>query len=174
MGLLGGHGFYIKNMNVLCKRWECKVCKHIFTRDENLIKHLKEERCAGGKTKMICSWGKFRHILNSSEKVFYGGDTKFSYTACQWIETETIKIGKQIYDKMYGHGGERMVRVWVLMIKAKKYLHCSWLVVINLRPTQYTSFTDTISMDIRVRRTVPKDMIYIDTCKIDWLIANNG
>ena len=55
MGLLGGHGFYIKNMNVLCKRWECKVCKHIFTRDENLIKHLKEERCAGGKTKMICS-----------------------------------------------------------------------------------------------------------------------
>ena len=106
--------------------------------------------------------------------MFYGGDTKFSYTACQWIETETIKIGKQIYDKMYGHGGERMVRVWVLMIKAKKYLHCSWLVVINLRPTQYTSFTDTISMDIRVQRTVPKDMIYIDTCKIDWLIANNG
>ena len=91
--------------------------------------------------------------------MFYGGDTKFSYTACQWIETETIKIGKQIYDKMYGHGGERMVRVWVLMIKAKKYLHCSSLVVINLRPTQYTIFTDTISMDIRVQRAVPKDKI---------------
>ena len=24
MGLLGGHCFYIKKMNVLCKRWECK------------------------------------------------------------------------------------------------------------------------------------------------------
>ena len=52
--------------------------------------------------------------------MFYGGDTKFSYTACQWIETETIKIGKQIYDKMCGHGGERMVRVWVFDDKGEK------------------------------------------------------
>ena len=36
--------------------------------------------------KIICLGGKFKHILNSSEKVFYGGDTKFSYTACQWRE----------------------------------------------------------------------------------------
>ena len=28
--------------------------------------------------KIICLGGKFKHILNSSEKVFYGGDTKFS------------------------------------------------------------------------------------------------
>ena len=26
MGLLGGHCFYIKGMDVLCKRWECKGC----------------------------------------------------------------------------------------------------------------------------------------------------
>ena len=25
MGLLGGHCFYIKGTDVLCKRWECKV-----------------------------------------------------------------------------------------------------------------------------------------------------
>ena len=85
MGLLRGHCFYIKKMDVICKQRECKGCKQIFTRDENLIRHLKEERCTGGKTKIICSEGKFRYILNSSEKVFYGGDTKFSYTACSGL-----------------------------------------------------------------------------------------
>ena len=82
MRLLGGICFYIKKMDVLCKRWECKGCRQIFTRDENLIRHLKQERCAGGKTKVICSGGKFKHILKSFEKVFYDSDTKFSYTAC--------------------------------------------------------------------------------------------
>ena len=75
-----------------------------------MIKHLKEGRCAGGNTKVICSRGKFRHILISSE-VFYGGDTKFSYTACEWIETEVVKIDKHIHHKMRRHDGERMVKV---------------------------------------------------------------
>ena len=35
MGLMRGHRFYIKKMDVLCKQWECKGCKQIFTRDEN-------------------------------------------------------------------------------------------------------------------------------------------
>ena len=66
-------------MDVLCKQWECKGCRHVFTRNEDLTVHLKEDRCAGGKIKII---------LNSSEKAFYGGDTKFSYAACQWIEAQ--------------------------------------------------------------------------------------
>ena len=106
MGLLGGHCFYIKKMDVLCNRWECKGCRQIFTRNEDLTRHLKEERCTGGKTKIICSGGKFKHILNSSEKVFYGGDTKFSYTACQWIEAQAIETGKHIHHKMCRHGGK--------------------------------------------------------------------
>ena len=114
MGLLGGYCFPIKKMDVLCKPCECKGCRHIFTRNENLIRHLKDERCTGGKTKIICTGGKFKHILNSSEKVFYGADTKFSYDACQWIEAQAIERGKHIYHKMCGHGGERMVTVWVL------------------------------------------------------------
>ena len=28
-----------------CKRWERKSYKQIFTREENLVKHLKEARC---------------------------------------------------------------------------------------------------------------------------------
>ena len=106
-GFLGGHCFFIKEMDVLCRRWECKGCRQIFTRNENLIRHLKDERCTGGKTKIICSGGKFKHTLNSSEKVFYGGDTKFS----QWIEAQAIETGKHIHHKMCGHGRERMVKV---------------------------------------------------------------
>ena len=83
MGLLGGHCFYIKEMDVLCKRCKCKGCRQIFMRNENLIGHLKDERRTGGKTKIISLGGKFKHILNSSEKVFCGSDTKFSYAACQ-------------------------------------------------------------------------------------------
>ena len=85
-----------------------------------MIRHLKHERCTGGKTKLVCSGGKFKLILNSSEKVFYGGDTKFSYTACQWIEVQDIETGKHIHDKICGHGGERMVTVWVLNDNGKK------------------------------------------------------
>ena len=40
---------------------------------------------------IICLGDKFRHILKSSEKVFYAGDTKFSYTGCQWIDGEAVK-----------------------------------------------------------------------------------
>ena len=42
MGLLGEYCFYIKEMDVLCKRWECKGCRQLFMRNENLIRHLKD------------------------------------------------------------------------------------------------------------------------------------
>ena len=111
IGLLGGHCFYIKKMDVLCKRWECKGCKQIFTRNKDLTRHLIKERYTGGKAEIICLGVKFRQILNSSEKVFYGGNIKFSYTACQWIETHAIETGKHIHHKMCGNGGKRMVEV---------------------------------------------------------------
>ena len=42
--------------------------------------------------------------------------------------------------------------------------------VMNLRPTQYTSFRYTCIEN----RTKRQSLIYKDRCKIDWLIANNG
>ena len=66
MGLLGGHCFYIKKMDVLFNWWECKSCRQMFMQNEELTVHLKEERCTERKTKIICSGGKFKHILNSS------------------------------------------------------------------------------------------------------------
>ena len=50
--------------------------------------------------KTISSGGKLRHILNSSEKVFYGSDTKFSYTTTEQVEKEAAKIDTQIHHKM--------------------------------------------------------------------------
>ena len=44
--------------------------------------------------------------MNSSEKVFYGGNTNFSYAACQWIEKQSELTGKHIHHALCGHGGE--------------------------------------------------------------------
>ena len=52
--------------------------------------------------------------------MFYGDDTKFSYTACQWIEAQVIEASTHIHHKMCGHGGERMVTVSVLNDKGEK------------------------------------------------------
>ena len=176
MGLLGDHCFYIKKMDVLCNRWECKGCSQVFTRNEDLTVHLKEERCIGGKAKTIFSGGKFKHTFNSSEKVFYGGETKFSYTVYQWIEAQTTEINKHIYHKMNGHSGERLVTVWVLNDKDEKerahfffdgyepetntvyqFHACHW--------HRHTCLKD---------RTKRQQKRYEDTCQIDWLIKNNG
>ena len=171
-----GHCFYMKKMDVLCKRWECKGCRQIFTRNEDLTRHLKEERCTGGKTKIICPSGKFRYFLNSTEKVFYGGDTKFSYTACQWIEAHAIEAGKHIIHKMCGDGGERMVNVWVLNDKGKK-TPAPFLV------DGYEPETNTVYQFHRCHwhrntclknRTKRQQNRYKDTCQIDQLIKNNG
>ena len=148
MGLLGGDCLYIKKTNVLCKRWECKRCRQIFTRDENLIRHLKEVRCTGGKTKFIFSGGKYKHILNSSEKVFCGSNTKFSYTAFQWIEAEAMETGKHIHHKMCGHGGEGMVNVWVLNDKGEKHQQFFCSMDMSLKLTQCINFMYVIGMGI--------------------------
>ena len=97
MDLFKGHCFYINKIDVLCQYWECKECKQIFKKSCNLTWHLKEDTCTGGKTKLIYSGRKFKHFLNSSEKVFYGGERGFSYSACQWIEHMSEKTGRYIY-----------------------------------------------------------------------------
>ena len=141
-----------------------------------MIKHLKEERCTGGKTKIIYSQGKFRHILNSSEKVFYGGDTKFSYTACQWIEAEAVKIGKHIHHKVCGHGRERMVKVWVLDDKSKQtpaYFSVDGYGTETNRVYQFHGCHWHGHTCIK-NRTKRQGLRYKDTCNIEWLTANNG
>ena len=111
IGLLDGHCFFIKDLDVLAKRWECKGCKQVFTHSSNLTKHLQDGRCNGGKTKEVRKGKQIKRVFSASDDVFYGGDTKFSYAACQWIEHMSTKTGKHIHHKMCGHGGERQVMV---------------------------------------------------------------
>ena len=141
-----------------------------------MTRHLKEERCTGGKTKIICPGSKFRHVLNSSEKVFYGGDTKFSYTVCQWIDAQAVETGKHIHHKMCGHGGEHMVKAWVLNDQGEKE-PVSFLV------NGYETETNTVYQfhgchwhghTCLKNRTRRQQKRYEDTCRIDQLIKNNG
>ena len=108
--MFGGHCFYIKKMDVLTQRWECLACKQVFTRNNDLTRHTSDGSCNGGKTKIICNGKKFKRILNSSEKVFYGGLSNYSYSACQWIEHMSEETGKHIHHALCGHGGERVIR----------------------------------------------------------------
>ena len=176
MGLFKGHYFYINKIDVLCQNWERKGCKQIFKQSCHLTRHLKEDTCTGGKTKLICSRRKFKRILNSSEKVFYGGETGFSYSACQWLEHMSEKTGRHIHHKMCGHGGERQVTVWYLNSNGKR---------------DYTTYpADGYEPETRTvyqfhgckwhghncikDRTSSQRERYLDTLTIDRLIENNG
>ena len=106
-----GHCFFIKDIELLAKLWECAGCKQRFNRHDNYNRHVTGGTCGGGKTKLICPGTKFRRIMNSSEKVFYGENTNFSYAACQWIEKQSELIGKHIHHALYGHGGEFSVKI---------------------------------------------------------------
>ena len=106
-----GHCFFIKDIELLAKLWECAGCKQRFNRHDNYNRHVTGGTCGGGKTKLICPGTKFRRIMNSSEKVFYGENTNFSYAACQWIEKQSELKGKHIHHALCGHGGEFSVKI---------------------------------------------------------------
>ena len=62
--------------------------------------------------------------MNSTEKVFYGGSQNYSYSACQWIEKQSEKIGHHIHHALCGHGGERQVTVLIENDKGELTPHC--------------------------------------------------
>ena len=101
-----GHCFFIKDIELLTKTWECVGCRQRFNRHDNYNRHVTGGTCGGGKTKLICPGEKFERIMNSTEKVFYGGNKKFSYAACQWIEKQSELIGRHIHHALCGHGGK--------------------------------------------------------------------
>ena len=131
-----GHCFFIKDIELLTKTWECGGCGQRFNRHDNYNRHVTGGTCDGGKTKLLCPGGKFERIMNSSEKVFYGGNTNFSYAACQWIEKQSKLNGCHIHHALCGHGGE--FYVWV-KLKGEKGVHG-----INIPVDGYEEATKTI------------------------------
>ena len=65
-----GHCFFIKDIELLTKTWECVGCRQRFNRHDNYNRHVTGGTCGGGKTKLICPGEKFERIMNSTEKVF--------------------------------------------------------------------------------------------------------
>ena len=106
-----GHCFFIKDIELLTKLWECAGCQQRFNKHDNYNRHVTGGTCSGGKTKLICPGEKFERIMNSSEIVFYGGHKNFSYAACQWIEKQSELIGEHIHHALCGHGGEFSVKI---------------------------------------------------------------
>ena len=64
------HCFFIKDIELLTKTWECCGCWQRFNRHDNYNRHITSGTCDGGKTELICPGEKFERIMNSSEKVF--------------------------------------------------------------------------------------------------------
>ena len=83
-------------------------------------------------------------------------------------EAQAIETSKHIHHKMCGHGGERMVKVWVLNDKSKKE-QASFLVDGEPETNTVYQFHGCIK-----NRTKRQQKRYKDTCRIDRLIKNNG
>ena len=132
-----GHCFFIKDIELLTKTWECVGCRQRFNRHDNYNRHVTGGTCGGGKTKLICPGEKFERIMNSTEKVFYGGNTKFSYAACQWIEKQSELTGRHIHHALCGHGGEYYVHLYA---GKEKNSHAREIPVDDYEPKSNTIF----------------------------------
>ena len=55
----------------------------------------------------MCDGRNFKHIMNSSEKVFYGRNTQFPWQVFKLIEQQSELSGQHIHHTLCGHGGER-------------------------------------------------------------------
>ena len=128
-----GHCFFIKDIELLTKTWECVGCRQRFNRHDNYNRHVT----GGGKTKLICPGEKFERIMNSTEKVFYGGNKKFSYAACQWIEKQSELTGRHIHHALCGHGGEYYVHLYA---GKEKNSHAREIPVDGYEPESNTIF----------------------------------
>ena len=82
-----------------------------FNWHDNYNTYVNNGTCTGGKTRVIFQGQKFKKIMSSSEKVFYGGNTQFNYAACKWIERQAELFGKHIHHALCGHGGEYCVTI---------------------------------------------------------------
>ena len=102
IGLYQGNCFYIKNLDVLTNHWECMECQQRFSHHDNYERYVTMHRCTSGQPKLVCNGGKFKHIMNSSEKVFYGGNTQFSWRGCGRIEYQSEQISRHVHHTLCG------------------------------------------------------------------------
>ena len=57
----------------------------------------------------MCDGSKFKCIMGSLEKVFYGGNMQFSWKVYRWIECQSELGDQHIHHALCGHGMESYV-----------------------------------------------------------------
>ena len=90
IGLFKGHCFRIRNL-------------------DNYNRHMTKNWCNGRWPKLMCDGSKFKHIMSSSEKVFYMGNMQFSWKAGRWIKCQSELGGRHFHHALCSHEGERCV-----------------------------------------------------------------
>ena len=103
IGLYQGH--YIKNLDGLANHLGAG-CKQRSSHHDNYNRHFTKMRCTGGQPKLMCDSGKFKNIMNSSEKVFYGGNyavpetsTVYQLCGCKWHNCPCLRSTNGKYKK---------------------------------------------------------------------------
>ena len=77
--------------------------------------------------------------MNSSEKVFYGGNTQFSLKGCRSIELQSEQIDRHIHHALCSNGGEQ----WMVINNEK-----SWSMDTILRQELSINSMDASRMDV--------------------------
>ena len=98
-------------MKILTNHWECPEYQQRFTHHNNYDRHINENLCNGSQSKLICPGEKFKHIMNSCNKIFYGRNKQFSWKPYRWIEHQFKLIGRHIHHVLCGYGGERCMAI---------------------------------------------------------------
>ena len=81
-------------------------CQQRFSHHDNYDRHMTKKQCTNGQPKLMCNGSKFKCIMSSSEKVFYGGNVQSSWKACRWIKCQSELSGQHIHHMLCDHGGE--------------------------------------------------------------------
>ena len=173
IGLHEGHCFYIKNLDVLTSSWECSGCQQRFTHHDIYNRHITKRRCNGGRPKLVCSGGKFKHSMNSLEKAFYGRNTQFSWDACRWIECQSELKSRYIHHALCGHGGERCMVIDKKEILVDGYDHetstiyqfygCKWYGCLCLGSNN-DKYQETLNLE-NIIRSLRYNVVSVWECK---------
>ena len=112
--------------------------------------------------------------MNSSEKVFYGGNTQFSWKACKWIEYQSELIERHIHHALCGHGGERCVIIDKKEILVDGYdtetstvyqfYRCKWHGCSCLRFDSSSEYNNTLRIENQIR-SLGYDVVSVWECQ---------
>ena len=110
-----GHCFFIKDIELLTKTWECVGCGQRFNRHDNYNRHVTGGTCGGGKTKLICPGEKLKRASEIEETV--------------WLSNPVLGVYKKFNedDKGEQYGGYLINEARVRLPKETAKSYVNWV-----------------------------------------------